>query len=283
MTGAAPLSPYLCVKQDTPASSRLAALASVARHHGLPPTLSGLRKLTGVGARATDAILLLFAANKCGFGATPVEGEFDQPPGSNPAIVTFTENRFQEIYEIDETSAVVGDPGSGDVTRPQIDSVRALVLAQQGRAEEATENSRREWDVQRGIAKTMNAGGDEWLDLAGQLFRHVEALVRRGAGKAAGDASREGGELLARLDREFHRWMTMAYQAGTYFYVLARAREPVGGLAGAARGYNEAAGQWGPWLAGTPRVGGRGRRGCRWRCQAVREVAQRANGSLVCV
>jgi len=43
MTSAAAIAPPSCIKQDCPAGSGLAALATVAQHYGLPISASAVR------------------------------------------------------------------------------------------------------------------------------------------------------------------------------------------------------------------------------------------------
>ena len=106
-----------CVKQDS-ADSALAALATIGLHHGLPVTLPALRELTGFGKQSLESIQLLFAASKCGFTAIPLEGEFDQlPEVALPCIATFRNSQHQVLFDVDASSAIIGDASTGKVTR----------------------------------------------------------------------------------------------------------------------------------------------------------------------
>lgn len=88
----------------------LAALASVARFHGLPVDLAGARTLSGLGQKPLDGVLLLYAARQLGLDATPLEGEFHQLPEVDlPAIVTFGDAQYHVLHSVDPASAVIDD------------------------------------------------------------------------------------------------------------------------------------------------------------------------------
>ena len=106
-----------CVRQDS-ADSALAALAAIGLYHGLPLTLPGIRKLTGFDKQNLESIQILFAASKCGFTAVPLEGEFDQlPEVPLPCIATFRNSQYQVLFEVDASSAMIGDTTTGKVNR----------------------------------------------------------------------------------------------------------------------------------------------------------------------
>jgi len=118
--------PNICYQQDGPAASGLAALASVAAHHGLPVNVASFRQLTGIEAASVEPVILMYAAAKCGLDATPLEGEFEQlPEVPLPAIVTFTGDRYQVLLSVDEASAVVGDTSSGLIQKMSRDDFKA--------------------------------------------------------------------------------------------------------------------------------------------------------------
>lgn len=113
-----PTSPHSCVKADLPGSTALAALASIVCQNGLLVSVRGLRSLAGLGNLATDGVSMMYAAGKCGFDAVPLEGEFEQLPELVfPAIVTFRDETFQVLYEVEKSSATIGDTLTGEVRR----------------------------------------------------------------------------------------------------------------------------------------------------------------------
>jgi peptidase C39-like protein len=109
---------YSRVQQGRAEESASAALATIARHHGLPLSLRDIRSLLGIELH-NDVFHLLFASRKCGFDAVPLEGDFEHlPEVPRPNIVTFRrpgDQRvdFMVLYEIDQNSAVIGNTTTG--------------------------------------------------------------------------------------------------------------------------------------------------------------------------
>src|SRR5712691_10824106 len=108
------------VQQGRPEESGSAALATIARHYGLPLSLRDIRQILGIELH-NDMFHLLFACRRCGFDVVPLEGDFEHlPEVPRPNIVTFrrTENHsvdFMVLYEIDKDSVVIGNTATGAI------------------------------------------------------------------------------------------------------------------------------------------------------------------------
>jgi serine/threonine protein kinase len=130
---------------------------------------------------------------------------------------------------------------------PAIGWMRAKVLAQLGRKREAIDLSRQALDAER----KLNSGtADDRLDLAGQWLLHAQVLVQCDEPDAAAQAGEEAAKLVAGIDTEIHRWMSFAYQAGSYYFRLAQVLESTKLRQQAAANYGEAARLWTPWQSG---------------------------------
>lgn len=118
-----PTAGKVIVKQRRPDESGAAALATIARFHGLPLGLDDIRSLAGTESLRLDLMYLLFAARKLGFDVLPLEGDFEHlPEVPRPNIVTFgqagdPEQAFMVVYEIDGDSAVIGNTATGGIER----------------------------------------------------------------------------------------------------------------------------------------------------------------------
>jgi hypothetical protein len=104
------------------AHSAPAALASVARYHGLAVSLREVRVLTRDAGDDFDLSWVLIAARLLGFESLPLSGEYDQlPEVERPNLLLLKGadgvQRFVVLYEIDAESVVVGDPARGRVER----------------------------------------------------------------------------------------------------------------------------------------------------------------------
>jgi hypothetical protein len=101
-----------------PTSSALAALGTICRHYGLPSTLRIMRRLTGFDRQNLNGVQFVFAAARCGFQATPLEGEFEQlVEVPLPAIVIFAGSQYQVLFDVSENFALVGDTATGEVSQ----------------------------------------------------------------------------------------------------------------------------------------------------------------------
>jgi hypothetical protein len=91
---------------------------TLAQHHGLDADRGDLLSLLPTDDLRLDLLLVMHAARKLGFDATPLEGDFEHlPEVPRPNIVRFRDDAFAVLYEIDERSTLVGDPATGTVAR----------------------------------------------------------------------------------------------------------------------------------------------------------------------
>ncbi|HUJ20509.1 MAG TPA: cysteine peptidase family C39 domain-containing protein [Bryobacteraceae bacterium] len=112
---------YECIRQNRASENGAAALASVARFHGLSVNPRELSTFAGLDSIAMDLGYLLFAARKLGFDALPLEGDFEHlPEAARPCIVKLGEGgqpEFAVLFEIDEGGVLLGDTKTGTVQR----------------------------------------------------------------------------------------------------------------------------------------------------------------------
>ena len=71
---------YACVRQTDGSDCGAAALATVALHHRRPVGLEQLRDLTGTDRQGTNLLGLLRAAERLGFSARGVKGDYEALP-----------------------------------------------------------------------------------------------------------------------------------------------------------------------------------------------------------
>jgi tetratricopeptide (TPR) repeat protein len=136
---------------------------------------------------------------------------------------------------------------------PMVAWARAMALARLGRSAEAIELSRRALEAERQVTSQFHTW-DSSLDLAGQLLEHSQVLVLCGQADAVHPALAEAAALFTRIDGDTRRWMSGAYQAGTYHFLLARTMESVKQPGEAAAHFSEAVRFWSPWQSGNPHV-----------------------------
>jgi ATP-binding cassette subfamily B protein len=112
---------FHCVRQADESDCGAAALATIARHYGHPFSLGTVRGLAGTDREGTNLFGLLQAAERLGFSAKAVRGEFgglrDAPL---PAIAHVkTESgygHFMVLHRVRGERVVVADPACGVVT-----------------------------------------------------------------------------------------------------------------------------------------------------------------------
>jgi HlyB family type I secretion system ABC transporter len=109
---------YAFVRQNDQTDCGPAALATVARHHGLPVSLEQMRELAGTDRVGTNLLGLVRAAEKLGFSARAVKGPYEALPTIPlPAIVHIRTEQglghFIVLYKHSRTSVVVADPARG--------------------------------------------------------------------------------------------------------------------------------------------------------------------------
>lgn len=112
-----------CTRADQPGHTGAAALAELARRHGVDASPREVFAHAGALRPEMDLFALLLAARRCGFEAVPLEGQFDElPEVPRPNIVLFraADDRrpdFMVLLDIDADSACIADTLSGRVRR----------------------------------------------------------------------------------------------------------------------------------------------------------------------
>jgi ATP-binding cassette subfamily B protein len=107
---------YPWVGQQEAADCGLAALAMVARFHGLDVSVDGLRRTVGMVERGASLMALHRAAVTLGLDAQAVRvgaGQLGQV--ALPAIAHYRDEHYVVLYELGPMGAVVGDPAAGVV------------------------------------------------------------------------------------------------------------------------------------------------------------------------
>jgi ATP-binding cassette subfamily B protein len=109
---------YAYVRQNDQSDCGAAALAMIARHHGIPVSLEQMRELAGTDRVGTNLLGLVKAAEKLGFSARAVKGPYEALPSIPlPAIVhTRTDEglgHFVVLYRHSKKSVVLADPARG--------------------------------------------------------------------------------------------------------------------------------------------------------------------------
>ena len=111
------------VRQFDEADCAVAALASVARFYGRSVSATFLRDVAGTEAEGTTLLGLCSAASAIGFEAQPMKVSRDRVDSvALPAIIHWDKNHWVVLYQVNEQSAVIGDPAVGlrRVTREQL-------------------------------------------------------------------------------------------------------------------------------------------------------------------
>jgi HlyB family type I secretion system ABC transporter len=112
---------YHCVRQTDGSDCGAAALATVARQHGREFGLETMRELAGTDRIGTNLLGLVKAAERIGFAAKAVKGEYAALAGAPlPAIAHVKTSEgyghFVVLHHAGEHEAIVADPARGIVT-----------------------------------------------------------------------------------------------------------------------------------------------------------------------
>lgn len=108
------------VKQHDITDCGAACLASISGHYGLKTPISRIRQLASTDKKGTNIQGLLEAADKLGFEAKGVRGDFDSlskipKPAIAHVVVKEVLHHFVVIYEVTAKHVVVMDPGDGKI------------------------------------------------------------------------------------------------------------------------------------------------------------------------
>lgn len=120
-----------CTRTDRPGQTGAAALAELARRHGVDVSPREVVARAGLPRPEMDLFALLLAARRCGFEAVPLEGGFDDlPEVPRPNIVLFHDPDGERpdcmvLLDIDARSALIGDTIEGRVRRLDRDEFTA--------------------------------------------------------------------------------------------------------------------------------------------------------------
>ncbi len=121
---------FICVRQTDGSDCGAAALATIARHHGRPFGLEAMRELAGTDRVGTNLMGLVQAAERLGFAAQAVKGEFAALRGAPlPAIAHVKSpegyGHFVVLHRVGFKRVVVADPARGIVTLTREEFCRA--------------------------------------------------------------------------------------------------------------------------------------------------------------
>lgn len=110
---------YPWVGQREAADCGVAALAMIARFHGLTVDGPGLRQAVRVGPRGASLLELRRAATELGFRSHAVRVGPDQLSQVGlPAITHYADGHYVVLYALGPQGVVVGDPAAGVRTLP---------------------------------------------------------------------------------------------------------------------------------------------------------------------
>ncbi len=108
---------YPWVPQHDETDCGAAALAMIARHHGLRLSRGRLRDVAQVGREGTSMFNLAAAAENIGFACRAVTTDYGHLSGLPlPAVAHWQRSHFIVLYEVTATHVVAGDPAVGIVT-----------------------------------------------------------------------------------------------------------------------------------------------------------------------
>jgi CRP-like cAMP-binding protein len=112
---------YPWVAQEE-ADCGVAALAMIARYHGLNHSVADLRRTIAVGARGTTLLQLQQAGASLGFHARSVlidEGQLSRV--TLPALAHLSDGHYVVLYSISGVHLLIGDPAAGVLTLGMLD------------------------------------------------------------------------------------------------------------------------------------------------------------------
>ncbi|WP_242203387.1 peptidase domain-containing ABC transporter [Aestuariivivens insulae] len=108
----------ITIKQHDVTDCGAACLASIAAHHNLHIPIARIRQYAGTDKKGTNVLGLIEAAQKLGFEAKGVRGEFNSlfkipKPAIAHIIVKEQLHHYVVIYEVSKTHIAIMDPGNG--------------------------------------------------------------------------------------------------------------------------------------------------------------------------
>ncbi len=110
----------ITIKQHDITDCGAACLASIAAHYDLQIPIARIRQYAGTDKKGTNVLGLLEAAEKLGFEAKGVRGDFDSlfkipKPSIAHVIVNQKLQHYVVIYEVTKTHIKIMDPGDGKI------------------------------------------------------------------------------------------------------------------------------------------------------------------------
>ena len=111
---------FACVKQNDQSDCGPACLAAISLHYGRPVRLQQMRDLAGTDRIGTNLLGMVQAAERMGFMAKAVKGNFDVlPKAPLPAIAHVRTKEglghFVVLHQVKKNAVVIADPARGIV------------------------------------------------------------------------------------------------------------------------------------------------------------------------
>lgn len=124
------LKKYSCEKQHDPSDCGVAALATVARHHGLSVNRAKLRETTGTDPSGTTFLGLIKGAEDLGFEANGLECTWEGLQDRNFPLIARVINEhgyphLVVVFDVESDGVRVGDPAEGRVELQDIDEFQS--------------------------------------------------------------------------------------------------------------------------------------------------------------
>ena len=112
----------ITIKQHDITDCGAACLASVAAHHGLQLPISRIRQYAGTDKKGTNVFGLIKAAEKMGFEAKGVRGDFESlfqipKPAIAHSIIKGQLHHYVVLYRITKKHVFIMDPGTGKLEK----------------------------------------------------------------------------------------------------------------------------------------------------------------------
>ncbi len=110
------------IKQHDITDCGAACLASISAHYNLEIPIARIRQYAGTDKKGTNVLGLIEAAEKLGFEAKGVRGDFDSlfkipKPAIAHIIVKEKLQHYVVIYEVDKKRITIMDPGTGKIQK----------------------------------------------------------------------------------------------------------------------------------------------------------------------
>lgn len=115
------------IKQHDITDCGAACLASIAAHYNLQIPIARIRQYAGTDKKGTNVLGVLEAAQKLGFEAKGVRGDFDSlfkipKPSIAHVIVNKKLHHYVVIYEVTKKHITIMDPGDGKLHKKTHDA-----------------------------------------------------------------------------------------------------------------------------------------------------------------